>query len=111
MNTEQILNQIIEITTEFGPKLIGAIVVWILGSWIIQGIIKGFGKVLEKGNIDQSLKPFLKGIIGALLKVMLIISVLGMLGVEMTSFIALLGAVGLAVGMALSGTLQVELCY
>ena len=106
MNTEQILNQIIEITTEFGPKLIGAIVVWILGSWIIQGLTKGFGSILEKGNIDQSLKPFLKGIIGALLKVMLIISVLGMLGVEMTSFIALLGAVGLAVGMALSGTLQ-----
>ena len=106
MNTAQILNQIIEITTEFGPKLIGAIVVWILGSWIIKGITKGFGSILEKGNIDQSLKPFLKGIIGALLKVMLIISVLGMLGVEMTSFIALLGAVGLAVGMALSGTLQ-----
>jgi len=56
--------------------------------------------------MDESLKPFLKGLVGMLLKALLFISVLGMIGIEMTSFIAILGAVGLAVGMALSGTLQ-----
>ena len=61
---------------------------------------------MNRGGIDPSLKPFLVGIIGMLLKAMLVISVLGMLGIEMTSFIAVLGAAGLAVGMALSGTLQ-----
>lgn len=62
--------------------------------------------MLEKGNMEASLVTFLKSIISVLLKAMLVISVLGMVGVEMTSFIAILGAAGLAVGMALSGTLQ-----
>ena len=69
-------------------------------------VVKGIDKGMTKGDVDPSLKPFLLGIIGMLLKAMLIISVLGMLGIEMTSFIAILGAAGLAVGMALSGTLQ-----
>ena len=56
--------------------------------------------------LEDSLKPFLKGIISAILKIILAISVLSMIGVEMTSFIAILGAAGLAVGLALSGTLQ-----
>lgn len=56
--------------------------------------------------MDASLKPFLLSMISILLKIMLIISVLTMLGIEMTSFIAILGAMGLAVGLALSGTLQ-----
>lgn len=106
MNTEQILEQVTEIALEYGPKLIGAILVWIIGGWIIKALTKGFGKILDKRNTDKSLSPFLKGVVGTLLKVMLVISALGMLGIEMTSFIALLGAVGLAIGMALSGTLQ-----
>lgn len=106
MNTQEFLNQVTEIAVEYGPKLIGAIVVWIIGGWIIKALTKGFGKMLDKRKTDESLKPFLKGIIGALLKIMLIISVLGMLGIEMTSFIAILGAAGLAIGLALSGTLQ-----
>ena len=61
---------------------------------------------MEKRKIDDSLKPFIKSLTSALLKTLLVITVLGMLGVEMTSFIAILGAAGLAVGMALSGTLQ-----
>ena len=64
---------------------------------MIKAITKGFEKLLDKRAIDPSLKPFLKGIIGALLKVMLVISVLTMLGIEMTSFVAILGAAGLAV--------------
>ena len=106
MNTEQLLNQASQIIIEYGPKLVGAIFVWIIGSWIIKMISKGFNRLMDKRGFDPSLKPFLKGIIDMLLKVMLGISVLGMLGIEMTSFIAILGAAGLAVGMALSGTLQ-----
>lgn len=106
MNTEQILTKLTGIAVEYGPKLIGAIVVWIIGSWIIKALTNGFGRMLEKIKTEDSLKPFLKGIVGVILKVMLVISVLGMLGIEMTSFIAVLAAVGLAVGMALSGTLQ-----
>ncbi len=106
METEKIIEFITDKSLEFGPKLIGAIVVWIIGSWIIKLLVKGFSKILDKQNTDASLKPFLKSIVSILLKVMLVISVLGMLGIAMTSFIAILGAAGLAVGMALSGTLQ-----
>jgi len=106
MNAEEILNQITEMTLLYGPKLISAIVVWIIGGWIIKAIGKGVDKALQKGKTDPSLMPFLLGLVNGLLKVMLVITVLGMLGIEMTSFIAVLGAAGLAVGMALSGTLQ-----
>ncbi len=106
MNPEVALNQATEILFTYGPKLIAAIAVWIVGGWIIKVLINAFGKIMDKGGADPSLKPFLKGAAGALLKIMLVISVLSMLGIQMTSFIAILGATGLAVGMALSGTLQ-----
>ncbi len=106
MNSEQLLTMATDLSVEYGPKLVGAIVVWIIGSIIVKLLSKGFTKVLEKNNTDPSLVPFLSSLVATLLKVMLVISVLGMLGIEMTSFIAILGAAGLAVGMALSGTLQ-----
>ncbi len=106
MNPEEILNITGGLMLVYGPKLILVIAVWIIGGWLIKGIVRGFTKMLEKSGTDLTLKPFLTGIVSAILKVMLIISVLGMLGIEMTSFIAILGAAGLAVGLALSGTLQ-----
>jgi small conductance mechanosensitive channel len=106
MDLEKIMEELSDLMVNYGPKLLGAIFVWIIGSWIIKAMIRGFKRVLNKGNTDDSLKPFLTSLIGALLKVMLVLSVLGMLGIQMTSFIAILGAAGLAVGMALSGTLQ-----
>ncbi|RUA11554.1 MAG: mechanosensitive ion channel family protein [Flavobacteriia bacterium] len=106
MDTKTIFIEINKIILDYGPRLIGAIIVWIIGVWVIKIIANGFNKMMDKRDIDASLKPFLKSLVSILLKVLLAISVLGMLGVQMTSFIAILGAVGLAVGMALSGTLQ-----
>jgi len=106
MNPEIALNKATEMAVTYGPKIIAAIVVWIIGSWVIKGLGKGIVRVMDKGGTDPSLKPFIRGLAEILLKIMLIISVLGMLGIEMTSFIAILGAAGLAVGLALSGTLQ-----
>ncbi len=95
-----------EFLTTYGLKLLGAVVALLIGLWIIKIIVKGIRKGLDKGKMDESLKPFLTSLIGVTLKVLLIISVLGMMGIQMTSFIAVIGAAGLAVGMALSGTLQ-----
>lgn len=106
MNKEQIFGIVTNVVEKYGPKLLGAIVVLIIGSWIIKLINNSFSRLLEKRNIDASLKPFLTSMLGILLKVMLVISVLSMLGIQMTSFVAILGAAGLAVGLALSGTLQ-----
>jgi small conductance mechanosensitive channel len=106
MNTEEISNQITSMALLYGPKLIGAILVWLIGGWVIKVIARVVKSTLDKGGTDASLKPFLSGIVNGLLKVMLVITVLGMLGIEMTSFIAIIGALGLAIGMAMSGTLQ-----
>ncbi len=106
LNINEMGNYITQKAVEYGPKLIGAIIVWIIGSIIISKLLNLFGKMMDKSGTDASLKPFLKSIIGILLRVLLVISVLSMLGVAMTSFIAILGAAGLAIGMALSGTLQ-----
>ena len=106
MNIEKYIEVLKELALTYGLKLAGAIIVLILGLWIIKGINSAFKALLKRRDVDESLQPFLAGLIGGLLKVMLIISTLGMLGVEMTSFIAILGAAGFAVGMALSGTLQ-----
>ena len=95
-----------ELLLEYGPKVLGALVALVIGLWVIKWILKGVNAAFTRSNVDDSLKPFLRSLIGALLKVMLGISVISMLGIEMTSFIAILGAAGLAVGMALSGTLQ-----
>ncbi len=88
------------------PKLLLAIVTLIVGLWIIKVIVKGIRKAMARKKVDETLQSFLVSMLGILLKVMLFISVIGMVGVEMTSFVAILGAAGLAVGMALSGTLQ-----
>lgn len=90
----------------FGPRLIGALVVLAIGWWIIKIIQKTLRNSFEKHEMEPSLRGFLNSIIGILLKITLLVTVVSMLGVEMTSFIAILAAVGLAVGLALSGTLQ-----
>lgn len=89
-----------------GIKVLVAIVIAVIGLWIINKIVKGFKKLLVARNIDETLVPFIVSLTSVTLKVLLFISVVSYLGVQMTSFIAILGAAGLAVGMALSGTLQ-----
>ncbi len=106
INSEQVLALIKTISLEYGPRIIGAVVVWIIGAWLIKIITKSVTNVMHKQQVDASLRPFLRTLINVLLKAMLVISVLSMLGIQMTSFIAILGAAGLAVGLALSGTLQ-----
>lgn len=103
---ENLSEQLYGIIMVYGPKLIGALITLIIGMWVIS-IIRGVvRRRFEKKDVDPSLRGFLNSMIGITLKLMLWIAVIGMMGVQMTSFIAILGAAGLAVGMALSGTLQ-----
>ena len=91
---------------EYLPKLALALITLVIGLYLIKLFIKFLGKVMESRKVDESLRPFFKTIASIILKVLLLISVMGMIGIEMTSFIALLGAVGISLGMALSGSLQ-----
>jgi small conductance mechanosensitive channel len=90
----------------YGVKLLIGIIVLLIGFWIIKKVVNGIHKVMTKKSIDPTLIPFIKSLISVTLKALLLISVVSYMGIPMTSFVALLGAAGLAVGMALSGTLQ-----
>ncbi len=90
---------------DFGPKLVAAIAIWVIGSWVIKKLLKGITKVMNKKDYDESLKKFLINLLNWVLKVVLIVVVLGTVGVETTSFAAILASVGLAIGLALQGSL------
>lgn len=96
---------LIENLIAWAPKLVGAIAVLLIGLWIIGGLVKAAKKAMVKAGLDQDVVPFLSSLISVILKVMLVMSVAGMVGVETTSFVALIGMAGLAIGMALQGTL------
>lgn len=103
-------NQLIDLGKEmalkYGLKLLGAVVVLVAGLWVVKMINKGVQRFFDKKEFDPSLESFIASLLSVTLKILLVITVLSMMGVEMTSFVAILGAAGLAVGMALSGTLQ-----
>lgn len=87
------------------PKLLLAVVVLIVGLWIIRFITRGVSKAMNKSNMDLSLTKFLGSLVSIFLKIMLLISVASMVGIATTSFVAVIGAAGLAVGLALQGSL------
>jgi len=105
MDLDKILETLIEFASVYGIKIIGAIAIWIIGSWVIKKIMKGIKKVMSKRDYDESLQKFLLNLINWMLKILLVIAILGKLGVETTSFAAILAAAGLAIGMALQGSL------
>ena len=105
-NSGQYVDTLINLFVVWGPKLAGAVLALIIGLWLANMITGGLSRRMEKNEVDPSLRPFLESLVSALLKVLVLVSVLSMVGIEMTSFIAILGAAGLAVGLALSGTLQ-----
>lgn len=90
---------------EYAPKVLMAIIVLIIGFWIIKKIVKGLELVMGKSKIDVSLIKFLGSITNVFLKLMLLFSVAGMIGINTASFIAIFGALMVGVGMSLNGTI------
>lgn len=95
----------VELLMLYVPKLLLAIVVLVIGLWVIKIVVKVMGKAIEKTGAEESLVKFLKSLVGILLKILLLISVASMVGIATTSFVAIIGAAGLAVGLALQGSL------
>ncbi|WP_074410070.1 MULTISPECIES: mechanosensitive ion channel family protein [Aquimarina] len=96
----------IELAKEFGPKLITAILIYIIGSWVIKKLINSVRQMMSKSKYDESLQKFLLNLLTWSLKVFLIILVISRLGVDVTTFAAVIAAAGLAVGLALQGSLS-----
>jgi len=94
-----------ELLLEYTPKILLALAIWIIGAFIIKYLRKGISKSMDKANYDPSLKKFLLNLISWLLKIALIVIVLGTMGIQTASFAAIIAAAGLAVGLALQGSL------
>jgi small conductance mechanosensitive channel len=90
----------------YGPRILGGILILVFGQWLIRLLKKGLTQVLQKRKLDSSLKPFLQSLVITVLQVLLLMIVMQVLGIRMTVFAALVGGIGVAVGLALSGTLQ-----
>lgn len=93
------------LATEYVPKVAGAILTLIVGFWIVGRINTGLERMLAKRGVDETVRPFLSSLVSVGLKVMLLLAVAGMFGVETTSFVAIFSALVFAVGMALQGSL------
>ncbi len=100
------LQQLINWSVDAGGRIIGAVIIFVVGRFLISLLRKMLARLLEKRRVDASIQSFVKSLANILLTVLLIIAVVGKLGVETTSFAALLASAGVAVGMALSGNLQ-----
>lgn len=94
-----------DVLISFGGKLVLAIILLIVGFWIINKFTRFFSNVMKKREMDESLRPFLATVINITLKVMIFIPIVAILGVATTSFLAILGSAGLAIGLALQGSL------
>lgn len=105
-NIDTLLKQLISMGVEIGKSILLAIVIYIAGKFIIKLINRLVRQMLERRNVDATIQSFLKSFVNILLNILLIITVISALGVNTTSFAALLASVGVAAGMALSGNLQ-----
>jgi len=99
------LAKIKDMAISYAPKLIGAILVYLIGSFLIGRLVSVLRKIMDKKQYDKSLQGFLVSLVKVLLTVLLLLSIAGMIGIDITSFAALLAGAGLALGTALNGSL------
>ena len=106
LSLEALISKGTSLGVEFVSRILLAALIYAVGSWIIRLIKKTFRRLMIRQDVDMSLRTFLHSLIGIGLNFILIVAIIGVLGVEMSSFVALFASAGIAIGMALSGTLQ-----
>ena len=106
MDMTRIIEQIQDITLDFGPKIVAAILIYVIGKWLAGLIAKLAVKAMQKAKVDTILVGFGRNIINMGLLVFVVLAALNQLGVQTTSFLAVIGAAGLAIGLALQGSLS-----
>ncbi len=99
-------NQVLAFAALYGGRIVLAILTLVIGLWIIGWITRLLATVMTKRHVDRDVQPFLLSLVSGLLRVLLLLSIASTLGVATTSFVAIIGAAGLAVGLALQGSLS-----
>lgn len=102
----QLIDKLLEGALVVGLKIIAALVIYYIGRWIVRRVMKFMDKIYEKKSVEKSLRSFLSGVVKVLLYVVIVLIIIQVLGINTTSLVAMLASAGLAIGMALSGTLQ-----
>ena len=105
MDTSSLLAKVYELLTLYGLKIIAALVIFIVGRWVAKAVTNFIKRMMTKSNTDETLIKFVGNLSYITLLVFVIIAALKQLGIQTTSFIAIIGAAGLAIGLALQGSL------
>jgi small conductance mechanosensitive channel len=105
MDLSNLLAKVYELLTVYGIRVIGAIVIFILGRWVAMGVANLIKRVMIRSKVDDTLVSFVRNLSYIALLAFVIIAALNQLGIQTASFIAVLGAAGLAIGLALQGSL------
>jgi small conductance mechanosensitive channel len=100
------IDKLIGVIVEYSPKVVMSLIVLLIGLWLVKRIAIIADKAMQKRDLEVSLRTFLKSLISIGLKIVLIVTVAGMIGIGTASFVTILGAAGLAVGLALQGSLS-----
>ena len=103
---DSLFERLTDWSIEIGKSILGAILIYIIGRFIIKQINRLVSKILEKRKLEISVQTFLKSLLSLLLNLILAFAIIAKLGVETTSFAAILASAGVAIGMALSGNLS-----
>jgi small conductance mechanosensitive channel len=103
---EETLQKVYDLIMLYGVKVIAAIAIFIIGRWVAKGFRSVIHRVMDKKNVDPTITGFVGNLTYMGLLVFVILAALGQLGIQTTSFIAILGAAGLAIGLALQGSLS-----
>ena len=102
----QLVDNLLDGELVVGLKNVAALVIYYIGRWVVRRVMKLMDKVYEKKSVEKSLRSFLSGVVKVLLYVVIVLIVIQVLGINTTSLVAMIASAGLAIGMALSGTLQ-----
>lgn len=106
LSLDVLITKLTDLSVSLGTKLLIAIIVFFVGRWLIRKLIRIVVKIMEKKHVEASLFSFTKSLLNITLNFLFVIVIIGILGIETSSFIALFASAGVAIGMALSGTLQ-----
>jgi small conductance mechanosensitive channel len=106
LDLQALSSQLTSLLSVYGLKVIGAIVVLIIGRFFAGGVRRATRRALKRSNVDATLIPFITGMVYWLAMAFVVVAVLGLFGIPTASFVAVLGAAGLAVGLAMQGTLS-----
>lgn len=106
LDAEKLIPRILDLLFHYGPRLIAAIVIFILGRWLAKLVRNAVRRVMKKSKVDELLISFVGSLSYMAMMAMVVIAALNQLGIQTTSFVAILGAAGLAIGLALQGSLS-----